>query len=167
MLRKHFHWVEGLIVAALLCAVAWLNISHAAPNDFSSRESYSNRPSSTSNRSSSTLAAQTDELEDGARRLREGTEITGQTGYFRQDGEGATFVTDDDYELGGLPNLNLERIVRTLKTADDPETIRWRVDGSITEFSGRNYLFISRAVYKSAAQPPVPEQITNLTSEEP
>lgn len=160
MLRKHFHWVEGLIVAALLCAVAWLNSSHAAPNDFSSRNSYTNR-------SGSNFGAQAAEAEDSTRRLREGTEITGQTGYFRQDGDGATFVTDNDYELGGLPNLNLERIVRTLKTADDPETIRWQVDGSITEFSGRNYLFITRAVYKSAAPPPTPEQITNLSSEKP
>ncbi len=160
MLRKHFHWVEGLVVVALLCAVAWLNSSHAAPNESSPRESYTNR-------SGSNFGDQSDETEDGERRLREGTEISGQTGYFRQDGEGATFVTDDDHELGGLPNLNLERIVRTLKTADEPETIRWRVDGSITEFSGRNYLFISRAVYKSAAPPPAPEQISTLSSEEP
>jgi hypothetical protein len=160
MLHKHFHWVEGLIVAVLVSAVAWLNISHAAPNDFSPRESYTNR-------SRSIFGAQGDKSEDGTRRLREGTEITGQTGYFRQDGDGAIFVTDNDYELGGLPNLNLERIVRTLKTADETQTIRWRVDGTITEFSGRNYLFITRAVYKSAAPPPTPVQITNLTSESP
>ena len=160
MLHKYFHWVEGLIVAALVCATAWLNISQAAPNDFSPRESYTNR-------SNSKLGGQGDESENGAHRLREGTEITGQTGYFRQDGEGAIFVTDNDYELGGLPNLNLERIVRTLKTADETQSIRWRVSGTITEFSGRNYLFITRAVYKSAAPPPTPEQITNLTSEKP
>jgi len=160
MLHKYFHWVEGLIVAALVCATAWLNISHAAPDDFSPRESYTNR-------SSSKFGGQGDESEDGTHRLREGTEIIGQTGYFRQDGDGAVFVTDNDYELGGLPNLNLERIVRTLKTADETQSIRWRVSGTITEFSGRNYLFITRAVYKSAASPPIPEQITNLTSEKP
>ncbi len=159
MFHKYFHWVEGLIVAALVCAAAWMNISHAAPNDFSPRESYTNR-------SSSKFGGQGDESEDGTHRLREGTEIIGQTGYFRQDGEGAVFVTDNDYELGGLPNLNLERIVRTLKTADETQSIRWRVSGTITEFSGRNYLFITRAVYKSAA-PPAPGQITNLTSEKP
>ena len=160
MLRKSFHWVEGLVVGALLCAVVWLNNLHAAPNDVSSRDSYSKRSRS----NSSTLI---DEPESGERRLREGTEITGQSGYFRQDGEGATFVTEDEYELGGLPNLNLERIVRTLKTADEPETIRWRVDGSITEFSGRNYLFITRAVYKSAAPPPAPDHISTLDAENP
>jgi hypothetical protein len=165
MLHKYFHWVEGLIVVALVCAVAWLNISHAQQNESSPRESYTTRSS-----------AQGDDSQDDSHRLREGTEISGQTGYFRQDGEGAIFVTDDEseqgglpneYELGGLPNLNLERIVRTLKTADETQSIRWRVSGTITEFSGRNYLFITRAVYKSAAQPPAPGQITNLTSEKP
>ena len=160
MFHKYFHWVEGLIVAALVCAAAWLNISHAAQEESSPRESYTNR-------SSSQFGAQGDESKNDTHRLREGTEITGQTGYFRQDGDGAIFVTDDEYELGGLPNLNLERIVRTLKTADDTQTIRWRVNGTVTEFSGRNYLFITRAVYKSAAQPPAPGQITNLTSEKP
>ncbi len=160
MLHKYFHWVEGLIVVALVCAAAWLNISHAAPDDFSPRESYTNQ-------SSPKFGAQGDESKEDTHRLREGTEITGQTGYFRQDGDGAVFVTDNEYELGGLPNLNLERIVRTLKTADETQSIRWRVSGTITEFSGRNYLFITRAVYKSAAPPPTPEQITNLTSEKP
>ena len=159
MSRKQFHWIEGLVVAALLLAVTWLNRSHAAPDDFVPPESYGSR-------SSSSYGTQSGESEDNSRRLREGTEISGQTGYFRQDGDGAVFVTDDGFELGGLPNLNLERIVRTLKTADESSTIRWRVNGTITEFSGRNYLFITRAVYKSAAPPPTPEQITNLTTEE-
>lgn len=160
MLRKYFHWIEGLIVAALVSAAAWLNFSHAAPNDFSPRESYVNQ-------SGSTFGTQGDNSEEGTHRLREGTEIIGQTGYFRQDGDGAVFVTENDHELGGLPNLNLERIVRTLKTADDTRSIRWLVSGTITEFSGRNYLFITRAIYKSAAPPPTPEQITNLSSEKP
>ncbi len=159
MFHKYFHWVEGLIVVALVCAVAWLNISHAQQDESAPRESYTNR-------SSSQFSAQGDESKNDTHRLREGTEITGQTGYFRQDGDGAIFVTDNEYELGGLPNLNLERIVRTLKTADETQSIRWRVSGTITEFSGRNYLFITRAVYKSAAPPP-PGQITNLTSEKP
>lgn len=153
-LRKRFHWIEGLVVIGLLAAV--LNRLHAAPEDFAPPESYG-----TSRSASSSFGAQGDS-EESARRLREGTEISGQTGYFRQDGDGAVFVTDDGFELGGLPNLNLERVVRTLKTADETSTIRWRVNGTITEFSGRNYLLITRAVYKSAAPPPSPEQITIL-----
>ena len=93
------------------------------------------------------------------KRIREGTMIDNTVGYFQQDGDGATFVTEDGFELGGLPNLNLERVVRTLKTSDESKTIRWRVTGTVTEFSGRNYLFITRAVYKSTTPPPVPSQL--------
>jgi len=94
-------------------------------------------------------------------RIREGTTVHDQKGYFRQDGDGATFVTDEGWEFGGLSNLNLERVVRTLKTTDDSRSIRWSVSGLITEFSGRNFLLISRAIYKSTPPPPVPEQLSN------
>lgn len=155
MARKRFHWIEGIVVAALLFAVAWLNRTHAAPDDFTPPDSYGAR-------AGSSYSSPSGEVVENSRRLREGTEISGQSGYFRQDGDGATFVTDDGYELGGLPNLNLERVVRALKTSDETSAIRWRVSGTITEFSGRNYLLITRAVYKSAAPPPTPEQITIL-----
>jgi len=93
----------------------------------------------------------------GLHRLREGTQIGSEAGYFRLDGDGATFVTDSGFELGGLANLNLERVVRVLKNAEYPQYVRWSVHGTVTEFAGRNFLLISRAIYKSVAQPPVPE----------
>ncbi len=95
------------------------------------------------------------------RRIREGTTIHDRVGYFRQDGDGATFVTEGGLELGGLPNLNLERVVRALKTLDESKSHRWSVSGVVTEFSGRNFLLISRAVYKSTPSPPAPEQLSN------
>ncbi|TWU21294.1 hypothetical protein [Bythopirellula polymerisocia] len=102
------------------------------------------------------------EFEESSKiRIREGTLIVDKGGYFRQDGEGATFVTEDKYEFGALPNLNLERIVRTLKSSDESESIRWSVNGVVTEFNGRNHILISRAVYKSSVPPPIPEQIVN------
>ncbi len=101
-------------------------------------------------------------IQDNAkRRLREGTLLTNQAGHFRQDGDGAVFVTEEKLEIAALPNLNLERVVRTLKGSDEAESIRWSVNGVVTEFNGRNFLLISRAVYKSASPPPVPEQILN------
>ena len=93
------------------------------------------------------------------RRLREGTVINDQTGYFRENGDGASFVSDKGQEFGALQNLNLERVVRLLKNADEPSSIRWSVTGTVTEFSGRNYLLISRAVYKSASPPPAPDRV--------
>ncbi|NOY30704.1 MAG: hypothetical protein GXP28_11215 [Planctomycetes bacterium] len=95
------------------------------------------------------------------RRIREGTTIHDRVGYFRQDGDGATFVTEGGLEFGGLPNLNLERVVRTLKTLDESKSNRWSVSGVVTEFSGRNFLLISRAVYKSTPPPAVPESLSN------
>jgi hypothetical protein len=99
--------------------------------------------------------------ESGKRRLREGTVLTDQGGRFRQDGDGAVFISENQYEFVTLQNLNLERVIRTLKGSDESESIRWSVSGQVTEFNGRNYLLITRAVYKSASPPPAPEQILN------
>jgi hypothetical protein len=96
---------------------------------------------------------------ENKQRLREGTKITNRLGRFRQSGDRATFVTENRIELGGLPNLSLERVVRMLKNVDEPESIWWSVSGLVTEFSGRNYLLIERAVYKSATPPPAPEKV--------
>ena len=84
-------------------------------------------------------------------RLREGTRLANRTGRFRMSGETLTFVDENERELTGLPNLNLERISRLLKALDEPESVSWSVSGTVTEFSGRNYVLISRAVYKSSA----------------
>ena len=99
--------------------------------------------------------------ENAKQRLREGTVLTDQAGRFRQDGDGAVFVNESQMEFVALPNLTLERVIRTLKGSDESESIRWSVSGVVTEFNGRNFLLISRAVYKSASPPPVPEQILN------
>lgn len=94
-------------------------------------------------------------------RWREGKRLIDHGGHFRQDGDGAVFVSETGHELVALANLNLERVTRTLKASDESESIRWSVNGVVTEFNGRNYLLIQRAVYKSASPPPVPEQILN------
>jgi hypothetical protein len=94
-------------------------------------------------------------------RLREGTRFTNRVGRFRMSGDSLIFIDEDKREIGGLPNLNLERILRMLKSVDEPEMILWSVSGMVTEFSEQNYLLISRAVYKAAAPPPVPESLPN------
>jgi hypothetical protein len=92
-------------------------------------------------------------------RLREGTRLQDVAGRFRQNGELLTFIDPENREIAGLPNLNLERIIRMLKTVEEPESITWSVSGTVTEFSGRNYLLISRAVFKAATPPPAPESL--------
>jgi hypothetical protein len=93
-------------------------------------------------------------------RLREGTRLREIAGRFRANGDTLIFIDEQKREIGGLPNLNLERIIRVLKTVEEPESIVWSVSGAVTEFSGRNYLLISRAVYKAATPPPAPEALT-------
>jgi hypothetical protein len=84
----------------------------------------------------------------GSARLREGTTITDRPGYFSLDGQTATFSSEDgQHHFGGLPNLNLERIVRTVRQR--PEQLIWSVSGTVTEYHGTNFLLVSRAILKS------------------
>lgn len=143
---------SGILLAALmLVCSAWALRAQESPS--SAGEANSSFRTSTGGRE--------DSAETAKRRLREGTLLANQGGYFRQDGDGAVFVTEGKLEIVALPNLNLERVMRTLKGSDEAESIRWSVNGMVTEFNGRNFLLISRAVYKSASPPPAPEQILN------
>jgi hypothetical protein len=117
---------------------------------------------STSPRSAPTpspRAAETGPEERREFRLREGSRLNNVVGRFRSTGDSLTFIDAENREIGGLPNLNLERISRMLQGADEPESITWSVSGTVTEFSGKNYLLISRAVFRAAAPPPIPENI--------
>ena len=81
-------------------------------------------------------------------RLREGSRIADRLGTFTLTAERPVFhTTDGKLQLGGLPNLNLERVVRTLQ--DSQAGLVWSVSGSVTEYQGGNYLLITRAVLKS------------------
>lgn len=145
-------WMTYLTVVALGLVVVQIGGSATAKDGSGAR--FSNASPNLSRSSISDKAES-----EATRRLREGTIISDQTGFFREDGDGATFVADTGLEFGALPNLNLERVVRLLKSAEEPSSIRWSVAGEVTEFSGRNFLLVSRAVYKSAAPPPVPDRV--------
>ena len=106
----------------------------------------------------SAIAPSADGIDMTLLRLREGTRLNESLGHFRLNGDVLTFIQDDNRELIGLANLNLERILRMLKTVDEPESVMWSVNGTVTEFSGRNYVLVTRAVYK-AATPSPPEAI--------
>lgn len=81
-------------------------------------------------------------------RLREGTRIVGVVGTFRVVADQATFISaDGKYQLVGLENLTLERIVK--RTRDEPQSLAWSVDGTVTEYLGSNYLLVTRAVLRS------------------
>ncbi len=84
-------------------------------------------------------------------RLREGTRIVDQLGYFEtKGGESVTFMVETEdgiQDFGGLENLNLERIVRTL--SENPNRLTWSITGTVTEYQGANFLQIERAVLKT------------------
>ena len=83
--------------------------------------------------------------------IREGTEISEKTGYFRMTGDRVTFFTDDGKaRLIGLENLNLERVARMI--ADNPDPLEWTVTGTVTEYRGANFLFVRRAILKTKLQ---------------
>jgi len=140
-----YRFAIGVVVVLGLSAAAMIGIAHAASGARSGGQNDS-------------------DSDHSKRRIREGTTVLDRVGYFRQDGDGATFVTAEGLELGGLPNLNLERVVRALKNLDESKSNRWSVSGMVTEFSGRNFLLISRAVYKSTPSPPVPERLSKRSA---
>lgn len=81
-------------------------------------------------------------------RIREGTELVNSPGHFRTIGDRVAFFTQDEKtRLLGLENLNLERIAQAI--TQNPEHLKWRVTGVVTEFRGENYLLIQRAVLES------------------
>jgi hypothetical protein len=84
-------------------------------------------------------------------RVREGLELTDRIGTFELSGDRARFVAaDDGVSLIGLENLSLERVIHAIR--DNPQQGQsWKVSGVVTEFEGRNYLLITRAIL--AARP--------------
>ncbi len=78
-------------------------------------------------------------------RVREGSDIANLSGHFRMTGDRVTFFTADGKgRFVGLENLNLQRIVQEIE--DDPDTTKWIVSGTITEFRGANYLLVRQAM---------------------
>jgi hypothetical protein len=84
-------------------------------------------------------------------RVREGLELTDRIGTFELSGDRARFIAaDDGLALIGLENLSLERVIHAIR--DNPQQGQtWKVSGVVTEFEGRNYLLITRAIL--AARP--------------
>jgi len=86
-------------------------------------------------------------------RIREGTELVSQAGYFAITGDRVTFFTADGRgRFVGLENLNLDRIAQTITR--NPTRLRWQVTGTITEYRGANFLLVRRAVLASGRTPP-------------
>ena len=84
--------------------------------------------------------------------LREGTEVRGLISSFDLAGDSATIRSHTGRKIGVLRNLNLQRVLKVLRTSSFPSKISWKVSGVITEYDGKNYLLITHAIRKSAAE---------------
>jgi len=80
-------------------------------------------------------------------RIREGTIFTDVVGQFRMVGNRLTFAENGKKsELRCLENLSLERVTRVTSLQGDAGNLTWTVTGTITEYHGKNFLLVSRAV---------------------
>ncbi|MDR3233162.1 MAG: hypothetical protein LBT46_05795 [Planctomycetaceae bacterium] len=79
------------------------------------------------------------------KRQREGTAMSGEKVFFRQNGNRTVlYRLKDNQRLTCLENLTLERVLGAMEKK--PEHKYWRIDGTLTEFRGENYIIIHRAV---------------------
>ena len=83
-------------------------------------------------------------------RIREGMKLVDQSGYFKVTDDRITFYPEDKQRLTVLENLALERIGRV--TNDRLRQQQWRVTGTITEYRGRNYILVIKAIRKRMVQ---------------
>ncbi len=87
--------------------------------------------------------------DEGGKRQREGTRLIDVEGRFDSNGERWTFFlaeSDESYKV--LENLALERVYKVLEETRASEKPQWIISGTMTEFSGANYLLVSKAVIK-------------------
>ena len=92
------------------------------------------------------------EPDRGGERQREGTRLTEVSGRFELAGDRVTFspaASKESYRL--LENLALERVSQVLSESRARQ--EWTVSGTLTEFRGGNYLLLTKAVIKTAAEP--------------
>ena len=83
--------------------------------------------------------------DSGAKIHREGARIEQQPVSFKTENDRLLLtVGNDPKPLIVLENLASQRIFRA--TREDPDDCRWTVTGSYTEFEGKNFFLIERAV---------------------
>jgi hypothetical protein len=99
-------------------------------------------------------AALSDPAGEQVHRMREGVLLTNELGTFSSLGDRISFqLFGQEEPLGVLENLALERVWKMLPDTRDRQ---WRVSGTVTEYRGRNYLLLHRAVLRtreSVAEP--------------
>lgn len=90
------------------------------------------------------------------RQVREGVTLQNEPGSFQIAGDRIAFCPADGADpLLVLENLALERVWRMLEEVGNRP---WSVSGTVTEYRGRNFLLIERAVVRSRSPSPETNQ---------
>ena len=138
--------------AAGLCVLVGLTLPCVF---FASQE----RPTARAQSSARNVAPSENEKNRARRPLiREGSQLEDQPGQFHWSGSRLNFVpTGSEDHLIALENLNLQRVAQIL--SERPDTLEWRMSGTVTEYRGVNYLLVQRVILSTAsprAGQPVP-----------
>jgi hypothetical protein len=84
-------------------------------------------------------------------RMREGTVLVDEVGYFKRTGDRAMFYkSGQKHGMGVLENLNLQRVIERI--TDNADQLEWVLTGTVTEFKNRNYLIVDRVVLKNSVE---------------
>jgi hypothetical protein len=95
-------------------------------------------------------AAMAAPVDEQMSQLREGAVLTNKLGAFLTMGERIAFKPEgEQYSFGVLENLALERVWKML---DATRGRQWIVSGTVTEYRGRNYLLMDRAVLRARVE---------------
>ena len=138
-------------MAGLLCAVAILfGVASAWSRSAATSSSGKTSPEDTVPVKAADHGAKLqDDLRPG---VREGGEIVSQIGYFQPAGNRLAFVSaDDKSHFVALENQNLERVSQAI--AENGQ-LQWIVSGTISQYRGEDFIFLSRAELKAAHRQP-------------
>lgn len=136
------------VYAASVVLLAGATIGASAESS-APKDSTSGRPSATSDTPAPATKDAQEKLPPS--HLREGATVTDLVGHFKAAGDRWVFFEEgNSRRLIALENQNLERLSRTM--AESPLPLVWKVTGTITEFRGKNYLLIERAVLRGTAE---------------
>jgi hypothetical protein len=138
-----------------IVAATWLNAQEStspiSPSGAASKRSDEDGPGKNAEAAKSTGGRIDGHLAGG--RWREGSKLVDMPGQFKIPGDRAVFVSaDGKLQFGCLENLNSERIARMVK--ESPETLDWRVQGTITEYRNENYVLITHAMIENRTARP-------------
>lgn len=76
--------------------------------------------------------------------LREGSEVIRMLAKCRASGDKLLLeFRDSGRVMAALENLAAQRVLKAV--VEDPSDVEWIVSGSVTEFNGRNYLYLKQA----------------------